>query len=59
MYVRIVILLYMNTNIYREEQLGPNHSRVGQTLKHMITLYEMQERFKEAEECGERYIQMT
>jgi hypothetical protein len=29
----------------REKVFGPEHSRVGQTLKHMITLYEMQVRF--------------
>lgn len=43
----------------REEQLGPSHSRVGQTLKHMITLYEMQEKFKEAIECGTRALTIS
>jgi hypothetical protein len=43
----------------REEQLGPTHSRVGQTLKHMITLYEMQERFKDALECGSRALTIS
>jgi tetratricopeptide (TPR) repeat protein len=43
----------------REEQLGPTHSRVGQTLKHMITLYEMQERFKDAIECGSRALTIS
>lgn len=28
----------------RIAKLGPNHSRVGQTLKHLLTLYELQVR---------------
>jgi len=36
----------------REKIFGPEHSRAGQTLKHMITLYEMQEKWTEALEVG-------
>lgn len=43
----------------REEQLGPTHSRVGQTLKHMLTLYEMQEKFTEALESGTRALAIS
>ena len=32
----------------REEKLGKDHSRVAQTLRHMITLYELQENFQDA-----------
>lgn len=40
----------------REKQFGPEHSRVGQTLKHMITLYEMQEKWQEALNVGNRAL---
>jgi hypothetical protein len=32
----------------REDKLGRDHSRVAQTLRHMITLYELQERYPSA-----------
>lgn len=38
----------------REAKLGKFHSRVAQTLKHLLTLYELQELFDKALEYGKR-----
>ena len=42
----------------REQKLGLDHSRVAQTLKHFITLLELQERFSDAIKCGERALRI-
>jgi len=36
----------------RKQKLGPFHSRTGQTLKHMMTLYQSQENFPKAIQAG-------
>lgn len=36
----------------RKEKLGPYHSRTGQTLKHLMTLYQSQENVPKSIECG-------
>jgi len=38
----------------REEKLGANSSRVGQTWKHMLSFYEEQGNYVKAVECGEK-----
>jgi len=39
--------------------LGENHSRVGQTLKHMLSLYEEQGELQKAIDAGERALRIT
>lgn len=48
--------MFLKALAVREKQFGPEHSRVGQTLKHMITLYEMQEKWQEALNVGNRAL---
>ena len=43
----------------RETKLGANHSRVGQTLKHLLTFYEENGMYDKAAECGERALKIT
>lgn len=42
-----------------EKRYGTTHSRVGQVLKHLITLNEAQERRDKALECGKRALRIT
>jgi len=43
----------------RENKLGQNHSRVAQSLKHLLTLYELQENFVKACECGQKALKIV
>eukprot|EP01121_Diplochlamys_sp_Union-15-3_P021687 TRINITY_DN890_c0_g1_i4.p1 TRINITY_DN890_c0_g1~~TRINITY_DN890_c0_g1_i4.p1 ORF type:complete len:225 (-),score=41.59 TRINITY_DN890_c0_g1_i4:77-751(-) len=43
----------------RVDKLGEYHSRTGQTYKHMITLYQVQEKYKEAIECGNKALEIA
>lgn len=43
----------------REDTLGPSHSRVTQSLKHLLTLMELQERYPEAVKVGNRILANT
>lgn len=43
----------------RVEKLGMNNSRVLQTLKHMISCYEMQEKLPEALDCAQRAVEVA
>lgn len=43
----------------REEKYGPHHSRVTQTLKHLVTLFELQEKFTESLKCATKVLTNT
>ncbi len=51
--------MFKNSLQIRAAKLGPNNSRVGQTLKYMLTLYELQGRWDEAAVCGARALKIT
>eukprot|EP01105_Mastigella_eilhardi_P012087 TRINITY_DN2782_c0_g1_i2.p1 TRINITY_DN2782_c0_g1~~TRINITY_DN2782_c0_g1_i2.p1 ORF type:complete len:481 (-),score=114.57 TRINITY_DN2782_c0_g1_i2:1078-2520(-) len=43
----------------RQRVLGASHSRTGQTLKHMISLYEALGDYSKAEQCGQKALAIT
>jgi len=42
----------------RTKKLGLYHSRVAQTYKHMLTLYQLQEKLKLATDCGTKSLEI-
>jgi len=45
--------------IIREAKLGPEHSRVAQTLRHLVSLYELLEKYDEAIAACQRAAKIT